>query len=61
MADAADLPFPDEAFDLVVAYNVLMDVDDLQATVTEIARVLEPGGVLAAGVTHPIADAGPVR
>ena len=58
LADAADLPFDDGAFDLVVAYNVLMDVDDLQATVAEIARVLEPAGRLAACVTHPILDAG---
>jgi ubiquinone/menaquinone biosynthesis C-methylase UbiE len=26
VADAADLPFPDGTFDLVIAYNSLMDV-----------------------------------
>ena len=57
-ADAAALPFEDGAFDLVVAYNVLMDVDDLDAVVAEIARVLDPAGRLAACVTHPVADAG---
>ena len=57
-ADAAALPFDDGAFDLVVAYNVLMDVDALDAAVAEISRVLDPPGRLAACVTHPVADAG---
>jgi ubiquinone/menaquinone biosynthesis C-methylase UbiE len=57
-ADAAGLPFPDAAFDLVVAYNSLMDVDDLVAVLREAARVLLPGGVFAACVTHPIVNAG---
>lgn len=58
VADAAALPFGDGAFDLVVAYNSLMDVDDLTGTVREAARVLQPGGRLCACVTHPLADAG---
>ncbi len=40
LADAAALPFPDESFDLVVAYNSLMDVEDMPAAVSEAARVL---------------------
>ncbi len=58
LADAAALPFADDAFDLVVAYNSLMDVDDMPAAVREAARVLAPGGALCACVTHPLADAG---
>lgn len=58
VADAAELPFPDASFDLVVAFMSLMDVDDLQGAVSESARVLEPGGILAMAVTHPINDAG---
>jgi ubiquinone/menaquinone biosynthesis C-methylase UbiE len=58
VADASALPFPDAAFELVVADNVLMDVDELNAAVVEIARVLSPGGRLAACITHPFADAG---
>jgi SAM-dependent methyltransferase len=58
VADAAVLPFPDESFDLVVAYNSLMDVDDLPAAVAEAARVLRPGRPLCVSVTHPTADAG---
>ncbi len=58
LADAAGLPFPDASFDLAVAYNSLMDFDDLLGSVREISRVLEPGGRLAACITHPLADAG---
>jgi ubiquinone/menaquinone biosynthesis C-methylase UbiE len=55
---AEELPFADTAFDLVVAYNSLMDVADMPAAVSEAARVLAPGGHLCACVTHPMADAG---
>ena len=58
VADAAALPFGDGCFDLVVAYNSLMDVDDMPAAVHEASRVLEPGGRLCVCVTHPTADAG---
>src|SRR5216683_5778127 len=33
LADASFLPFAPEAFDLVVAYNSLMDVDDMPGAV----------------------------
>ena len=58
VADAAELPFEDGSFDLVVAYNSLMDFDDLAGSVREAARVLEPGGRFAVCITHPLADAG---
>jgi SAM-dependent methyltransferase len=54
---ASELPFDDAAFDLVVAYNVLMDVDDLGGAVAEAGRVLAPGGRLCACMTHPLNDA----
>jgi len=57
-ADAAALPFPDGAFDLVVAYNALMDIADMPGAVHEAARVLEPGGRFCLCVTHPLNDAG---
>jgi SAM-dependent methyltransferase len=55
---AEELPFDAGSFDLVVAYNVLMDVDDMPRAVAEIARVLRPGGHLCACVTHPMNDVG---
>jgi SAM-dependent methyltransferase len=55
---AEALPFADDSFDLVVAYNSLMDVEDMPSAVREAGRVLRPGGRLCACVTHPVADAG---
>jgi len=46
VADAADLPFEDGAFDLVVAYMSVMNLDDPEAAVREAARVLARGGRL---------------
>jgi 2-polyprenyl-6-hydroxyphenyl methylase/3-demethylubiquinone-9 3-methyltransferase len=43
-ADAADLPFEDGRFDVVVAGEVLEHVTDLEAVVAEATRVLRPGG-----------------
>jgi 2-polyprenyl-6-hydroxyphenyl methylase / 3-demethylubiquinone-9 3-methyltransferase len=39
------LPFPSNDFDLVTCCDVLEHVNDLDAVVGEIARVLKPGGV----------------
>ncbi|MHB1500243.1 MAG: class I SAM-dependent methyltransferase [Candidatus Dormibacteria bacterium] len=58
LARAEQLPFADAAFDLVVAYNSLMDVDEMPQAVAEAARVLAPQGNLAVCVTHPVSDAG---
>lgn len=60
-ARAEDLPFDDAAFDVVIAYNSLMDVDDMAVAVKEASRVLEPAGYFAICVTHPVADAGRFR
>lgn len=58
LADAADLPFQDGAFDLVVAFMSLQDIHDLEGGVAEAARVLEPGGRLCLAVVHPFNSAG---
>jgi SAM-dependent methyltransferase len=56
--DATALPFPDQAFDLVVAYMCLHDIDAMPQAVAEIARVLRPGGRLCAAIPHPVNTAG---
>lgn len=58
LADAAALPFSDEAFDCVVAFMSLQDVDDLDGATTEAARVLAPGGRIAIAIVHPLNSAG---
>ena len=58
LADAAALPFDGASFDLVVAYNALMDIEDMSGAVAEAARVLERGGRFCISVTHPLVDAG---
>ena len=40
------LPFPDRAFDLVCAMDILEHVEDDRAALSEIRRVLRPGGTL---------------
>ena len=54
---AEALPFDAGAFELVVAYNSLMDVEDMPVAVSEAARVLAPGGRLCACITHPVQTA----
>jgi len=58
VGDAAALPFEGGAFDLVVSYNSLIDVEDMRAVVGEAARVLREGGHLCACVPHPFSEAG---
>jgi len=58
IAAAADLPFENCSFDLVVAYNVLMDVEDVPAALKEMTRVLRPSGTLVISIVHPFADRG---
>lgn len=58
VADAARLPFDDAAFDLVVSFMCLHDVDDFEGAIREIGRVLEPGGTVCLAVVHPLNSAG---
>ena len=55
--DSARLPFGDETATAVVACMSLIDVDDLDATITEAARVLRPGGRLCVALVHPFLSA----
>jgi ubiquinone/menaquinone biosynthesis C-methylase UbiE len=44
-AYSEDMPFDDDYFDVVSSFNSLDHVQNLSATVSEIKRVLRPGGV----------------
>jgi SAM-dependent methyltransferase len=48
VADVQELPFEDASFDVAVAAWVLFHVPDLERGVSELARVLGPGGRLVA-------------
>lgn len=52
--DAAALPWPADQFDLAVAFMSLHDMPHPAAVIKDIARVLEPGGVLCIAIIHPL-------
>jgi SAM-dependent methyltransferase len=45
--DALALPFPDDAFDRVIASEILEHIPDDEQAMHELARVLRPGGTMA--------------
>lgn len=51
---AGPLPYPDSAFDDVIAALVLHYLEDWSAPLAELRRVLRPGGRLIVVVNHPI-------
>jgi SAM-dependent methyltransferase len=52
-ADAQDLPFSDNSFDVVIANQMLYHVPDPSLALRECARVLRRGGVLMASTVGP--------
>lgn len=56
-ASAYQLPFVDGAFDCVIISEVLEHLYDDAAALTEISRVLKPGGVLAVSVPRTLPEA----
>lgn len=50
---ARPLPFADQAFDDAIASLVLHDLEDWDAPLAELRRVLRPGGRLIVSVNHP--------
>jgi ubiquinone/menaquinone biosynthesis C-methylase UbiE len=63
VADAQDIPFRDGAFDAVIANHMLYHVPDMPRALSEVVRVLSPGGCLYAatnGECH-MRELGPMR
>jgi len=56
-AVAGGLPFRDASFDAVVACLVFEHIDDVDAALGEVARVLEPGGRFLFFLNHPLLQA----
>ena len=48
--DGTGLPFPDETFDRIVCSEVLEHIPDLETAISELHRVLKPGGTMAVTV-----------
>lgn len=57
LADAVRLPLPDARVGAVFASMSLLDIDDLDGALSELRRVLRPGGVLCAAIVHPFMSA----
>jgi SAM-dependent methyltransferase len=53
-AGAAALPLRSDAFDAVVACLVFEHIDDVDAAIAEVARVLAPGGRFLFFLNHPL-------
>jgi SAM-dependent methyltransferase len=51
-ADATTLPFPDESVDAVLILDVVEHLEDPEAVLAEVRRVLRPGGSLVLSVPH---------
>lgn len=47
------LAFADEAFDLVFANQVFMDIEELDLVFSQCRRILRPGGILYYSIVHP--------
>jgi SAM-dependent methyltransferase len=54
--DAHRLPFPDGAFDRIIASEVLEHLPDDAGAIQELARVLRPGGTIAVTVPAQLAE-----
>jgi ubiquinone/menaquinone biosynthesis C-methylase UbiE len=64
LADAQELPFPDESFDVVASALVMNFVPDRTRAMLEMRRVARPGGLVAACVWDLAAElspSGPLR
>ena len=53
-AEAVALPFPEGAFDAVLACLVFEHIEGMDAAITEVGRVLGPGGRFLFFLNHPL-------
>jgi SAM-dependent methyltransferase len=53
-AEAAALPFSDQSFDAVVACLVFEHIEAMEAAISEVGRVLSPGGRFVFLLNHPL-------
>lgn len=47
VGDVLDMPYADGSFDVVLASEILEHVPEIDQAVSELVRILEPGGILA--------------
>lgn len=50
VGNALELPFGDDCFDVIVCSEVLEHIPDYQQAISEVQRILKPGGTLAVSV-----------
>jgi SAM-dependent methyltransferase len=56
-AEATSLPFPAASFDAAIACLVFEHIDDADAAIAEVGRVLRPGGRFLFFLNHPLLQA----
>ncbi len=50
-ADAEQIPFPSDSFDVVICEHSLHVISDIEKAISEISRVAKPGGIVVATMT----------
>lgn len=58
---ATALPFPDASFDVACSFKVLAHVEDIGLALSEMSRVVRPGGVVLAEFYNPFSMRGLVK
>jgi 2-polyprenyl-3-methyl-5-hydroxy-6-metoxy-1,4-benzoquinol methylase len=62
LRNSSDLyDIPDNFFDIVLSSMMLMDCEDFSGTMSEISRVMKPGGKLFVSVLHPCFNGRSIR
>ncbi len=56
IASAVEIPFPDATFDFATGFMSFMDIPETKNVLSEVYRVLKPGGFLQFSICHPCFD-----